>query len=122
MIMERGAPILIKDNTSNNSTKRFAETSSQVQTLSQMAWSVGNKTNSREMASKITAVLVDSVEKVQTAVEDLKSYEMLSVDCEGVDQGKDGELCLLQIATKEKVYLFDIVELEGKAFETGKIN
>ena len=32
--MERGAPILIKDNTSNNSTKSFAETSAQVQTLS----------------------------------------------------------------------------------------
>ena len=74
------------------------------------------------MASKISPELVDSVEKVQAAVENLKSYEMLSVDCEGVDLGKDGALCLLQIATKEKVYLFDIVELEGKAFETGKIN
>ena len=83
---------------------------------------MGNKTNPREMASKITPVLVDSVEKVQAAVENLKSYEMLSVDCEGVDLGKEGELCLLQIATKEKVYLVDIVELEGKAFETGKIN
>ena len=73
------------------------------------------------MASEMTTVLVDSVEKVQSAVEDLRKFEMLSVDCEGVDLGKDGELCLLQIATKEKVYLFDIVALEGKAFETGKI-
>ena len=55
-------------------------------------------------------------------MENPKSYEMLSVDCEGVDLGKYGELCLLQIATNGKVYLFDIVELEGKAFETGKIN
>ena len=72
------------------------------------------------MASKMLTVLVDSEEKVQIAVDDLRKFEMLSVDCEGVNLGKDGELCLLQIATKDKVYLFDIVELKGKAFETGK--
>ena len=83
---------------------------------------MSNRTNLRVMASKITAEMVDSVEKVQTAVDDLRCFEMLSVDCEGVDLGKYGELCLLQIATNGKVYLFDIVELEGKAFETGKIN
>lgn len=72
------------------------------------------------MASKMVTVLVDSEEKVQIAVDDLRKFEMLSVDCEGVNLGKDGELCLLQIATKDKVYLFDIVELKGKAFERGK--
>ena len=72
------------------------------------------------MASKMLTVVVDSEEKVRNAVDDLRKFEMLSVDCEGVDLGKDGELCLLQIATKDKVYLFDIVELKGKAFETGK--
>ena len=42
------------------------------------------------MASNLLTVLVDSDEKVQLAVVDLCKFEMLSVDCEGVNLGKAG--------------------------------
>ena len=40
------------------------------------------------MASKMLTVLVDSEEKVRNAVDDLRKFEMLFVDCEGVNLGK----------------------------------
>ncbi|XP_067947528.1 piRNA biogenesis protein EXD1-like [Watersipora subatra] len=64
-------------------------------------------------------ILVESAESTESAIEDLKEYSTLSVDCEGVDLGRDGELCLLQVATPSKVYLFDIVALKGTAFSAG---
>lgn len=70
---------------------------------------------------RMTTVLVDEVEKIQKAVEDLKKYKTLGVDCEGVDLGKDGELCLLQVATPEKVYLFDIEILKEEVFTKGRL-
>ncbi|XP_067947534.1 piRNA biogenesis protein EXD1-like [Watersipora subatra] len=64
-------------------------------------------------------ILVETVEEVETAIKDLGKHILLSVDCEGVKLGRDGELCLLQVATSSKIYLFDIVVLKEKAFSTG---
>ncbi|XP_067947533.1 uncharacterized protein [Watersipora subatra] len=64
-------------------------------------------------------ILVETVGKVETAIKDLREHSLLSVDCEGVRLGREGELCLLQVATSSKIYLFDIVALKEKAFSTG---
>lgn len=72
------------------------------------------------MASNIAAILVDTEDKVKNAVNEIREFETLSVDCEGVNLGRDGELCLVQIATTDRVYLLDICRLQSKAFETGK--
>ena len=60
------------------------------------------------------------MDKAEEAIKDLNKLTQLSVDCEGVNLGRDGELCLIQIATSSKVYLFDIVELKGQVFDLGK--
>jgi len=35
--------------------------------------------------------------------------------------GRFGELCLVQVATTQKVYLFDVVVLGRKIFDQGKL-
>ena len=72
------------------------------------------------MASSMNYTLVDTVDKAEEAIKDLNKLTQLSVDCEGVNLGRDGELCLIQIATSSKVHLFDIVELKEKVFDLGK--
>ena len=72
------------------------------------------------MASSMNYTLVDTMDKAEEAIKDLNKLTQLSVDCEGVNLGRDGELCLIQIATSSKVYLFDIVELKEKVFDLGK--
>ncbi|XP_067947535.1 uncharacterized protein [Watersipora subatra] len=64
-------------------------------------------------------ILVETMEEVEKAIKDLKEHSLLSVDCEGVNLGRDGELCLLQVATSSKIYLFDIVALKEMAFSAG---
>lgn len=48
------------------------------------------------------------------ACEDLKKFNELSCDCEGVKLGRGGKLTLLQLATPDfKIYLFDILKLKA---------
>lgn len=75
-----------------------------------------------DMAGKISYVLVDVKSKAEDAIKDLTGCTQLSVDCEGVNLGRDGELCLLQIASPKQVYLFDIVALGSAVFELGKFS
>jgi len=44
---------------------------------------------------------------------------MIAVDCEGVQLGRTGRLCLVQVATPTKPYLFDIIEGGGAIFDSG---
>jgi len=47
------------------------------------------------------------------------SEKIIAVDCEGVNLGREGRLCLVQVATSHKVYLFDIIEGGAVLFDSG---
>lgn len=40
----------------------------------------------------------------------VKEKQVIGLDCEGVNLGERGELTLIQIVTKEKIYIFDVQE------------
>jgi len=64
--------------------------------------------------------LIDQEHQLPDVIQLLRKETQLSVDCEGVELGKTGELCLVQIATSQKVYLFDVEVLGRKIFDQGK--
>ncbi|XP_038584746.1 piRNA biogenesis protein EXD1 [Micropterus salmoides] len=65
-------------------------------------------------------VVIDEFhEKFVPAVMHIKKQRVISVGAEGVEVYKQGRLCWLQIATKNKVYLFDILLLGARAFKNG---
>uniref|UniRef100_A0A3P8RSL7 3'-5' exonuclease domain-containing protein n=1 Tax=Amphiprion percula TaxID=161767 RepID=A0A3P8RSL7_AMPPE len=49
----------------------------------------------------------------------IKKQHVIGVGAEGVEVFKNGRLCWLQIATKNKVYLFDVLLLGARAFKNG---
>uniref|UniRef100_A0A3B4YZG4 Exonuclease 3'-5' domain containing 1 n=1 Tax=Seriola lalandi dorsalis TaxID=1841481 RepID=A0A3B4YZG4_SERLL len=53
------------------------------------------------------------------AVMHIKKQSVISVGADGVEIYQHGRLCWLQIATKNKVYLFDILLLGARAFKNG---
>ncbi|XP_061552483.1 piRNA biogenesis protein EXD1 isoform X2 [Phycodurus eques] len=58
-------------------------------------------------------------EKFGPAVMTIKKQHVVGVGGDGVEMYKNGRLCWLQIATKNKVYLFDILSLGARAFKNG---
>ena len=46
---------------------------------------------------------------VQEIMRDKKRNQIIAVDCEGVNLGRNGRLCLVQIATPSKPYLFGMI-------------
>ncbi|XP_070776042.1 piRNA biogenesis protein EXD1 [Enoplosus armatus] len=64
-------------------------------------------------------VIDDFHEKFGPAVMHLKKQHVIGVGADGVEVFKHGRLCWLQIATKNKVYLFDILLLGARAFKNG---
>ncbi|KAM8737039.1 piRNA biogenesis protein EXD1 isoform 1-T4 [Acanthopagrus schlegelii] len=68
----------------------------------------------------INFVVIDEFhEKFGTAVMHIKKHRVIGVGADGVEAYKLGRLCWLQIATKNKVYLFDILLLGAQAFKNG---
>ncbi|XP_069494468.1 piRNA biogenesis protein EXD1 [Ambystoma mexicanum] len=57
--------------------------------------------------------------KFGPAVRHLKSQNVLGIAAEGVTVCRHGKLCWLQVATKSRVYLFDIFLLGVRAFTSG---
>uniref|UniRef100_A0A1A8QWI3 Exonuclease 3'-5' domain containing 1 n=2 Tax=Nothobranchius rachovii TaxID=451742 RepID=A0A1A8QWI3_9TELE len=58
-------------------------------------------------------------QKFGPAVMTIKKQRVIGVGGEGVEVHKSGRLCWVQIATKNKVYLFDILLLGARAFKNG---
>ncbi|KAK2826164.1 hypothetical protein Q5P01_020378 [Channa striata] len=58
-------------------------------------------------------------EKFGPAVMHIKKQHVIGVGADGVYMSKQGRLCWLQIATKNKIYLFDILVLGARAFKNG---
>ncbi|XP_063764551.1 piRNA biogenesis protein EXD1 isoform X2 [Eleginops maclovinus] len=68
----------------------------------------------------INFVVIDEFhEKFLSAVMDIKAQHVIGVGANGVGVFEHGRLCWLQIATKSKVYLFDILVLGPRAFKNG---
>ncbi|KAM6968622.1 piRNA biogenesis protein EXD1 [Tautogolabrus adspersus] len=58
-------------------------------------------------------------EKFGPAVMHIKKQHVIGVGADGVEVFQHGRLCWLQISTKNKVYLFDILVLGARAFKNG---
>ncbi|KAI9516060.1 hypothetical protein NQZ68_020588 [Dissostichus eleginoides] len=68
----------------------------------------------------INFVVIDEFqEKFVSAVMAIKKQRVIGVGADGVEVFEHGRLCWLQIATKNKVYLFDILLLGPRAFKNG---
>ncbi|KAM9341268.1 piRNA biogenesis protein EXD1 [Symphorus nematophorus] len=68
----------------------------------------------------INFIVIDEFhEKFGPAVMHIKKQHVIGVGADGVEVFKHGRLCWLQIATKNKVYLFDILLLGAQAFKNG---
>lgn len=65
-------------------------------------------------------VLVDSISACKHAVSEISTHRLVSVDLEGVELCRTGEICILQVALpNHRVFLFDICALRADAFEAG---
>ncbi|XP_055011816.1 piRNA biogenesis protein EXD1 [Boleophthalmus pectinirostris] len=68
----------------------------------------------------INFIVIDEFhERFGPAVMHIKKQKVIGVGVVGVELYKHGRLCWLQIATKHKVYLFDILLLGARAFKNG---
>ncbi|KAK9533568.1 hypothetical protein VZT92_008678 [Zoarces viviparus] len=68
----------------------------------------------------VNFVVIDEFhEKFWPAVMHIKKQHVIGVGADGVEVFKHGRLCWLQIATKNKIYLFDILLLGDGAFKNG---
>ncbi|KAF7670226.1 hypothetical protein LDENG_00043600 [Lucifuga dentata] len=73
-----------------------------------------------EYGEHINFVVIDEFhEKFGPAVMHIKKQHVIGVGADGVAVFQHGRLCWLQIATKNKVYLFDILLLGARAFKNG---
>jgi len=70
--------------------------------------------------SELRVELIDQGHQLPDVIQLLREETQLSVDYDGVDLGRFGELCLVQVATTQKVYLFDVVVLGRKIFNQGE--
>jgi len=56
---------------------------------------------------------------LQSVLQDIYQCPIIAVDCEGFELGRDGILCLIQIATDSHVYIFDVLSLGTTLFDQG---
>lgn len=63
--------------------------------------------------------LIDDHVSMASMLKDLKSpkTKTIAIDCEGINLGKEGQLTLIQIATKKVVYIVDVLTLGNEVFE-----
>ena len=76
-----------------------------------------------ERSSSGESQLIDNELALSDAISELYKYKqgnnnLLAVDCEGVSLSRKGELTILSMATREKVYIFDVLKV-GKAIFIG---
>jgi exonuclease 3'-5' domain-containing protein 1 len=64
-------------------------------------------------------IFIDKEEDVKMYVDQIRVYKVISIDCEGVNLGRSGTISLIQIATGNRVYIFDVTTLKERVFELG---
>jgi hypothetical protein len=60
--------------------------------------------------------IITSARACTKAIQEILQHPIVALDCEGVNLSKRGKLCLIQIATPKRVYLFDVVKGGDKLF------
>jgi hypothetical protein len=65
------------------------------------------------------SVIVADAASARLATAALAEHRQIAVDCEGVALSRKGRLCLVQIASPDGVYLFDIVTGGREVFDGG---
>jgi ribonuclease D len=56
-------------------------------------------------------VITHDSEQLDSAIDALRKTSVLALDCEGVNLGRAGKICLVQLATREHCFLFDVHEV-----------
>ncbi|XP_013401995.1 piRNA biogenesis protein EXD1-like [Lingula anatina] len=87
------------------------------------ASSLGARGPRAHRAKEYMYTLVNTSERLDSALETLRSVSEegpnLAVDGEGVNYSRRGTLSLIVIATRDHVFLFDILELGKRVFDRG---
>jgi len=86
----------------------------------QIIWSMYTKADKNCRVFDYSPV-ISSVELCREAVRHIREHQArkITLDCEGVRLGYGGRLCLLQIATPQMVYIFDILQGGKQLFYEG---
>jgi hypothetical protein len=69
--------------------------------------------------SPAPSIVVSDPSAVGAAVRTLSKHSRIAVDCEGVALSRTGALCLVQVASVDAVYLFDVVVGGRALFDAG---
>lgn len=76
--------------------------------------------SSRNGRRRIPHLVVRDVQECRAATANLGKYTRLAVDCEGVKLSRTGRLCLIQVASPDTVYIFDLIDSDSQAlFDAG---
>lgn len=62
-----------------------------------------------------TVITSTSGDDIRMAIECLSVEPILSMDCEGIDLSRDGQISIIQLSTRERCFLFDVLGLDGKS-------
>jgi exonuclease 3'-5' domain-containing protein 1 len=65
------------------------------------------------------AYITEDGEELEKALQLIGQSHLIAVDCEGLNMSRAGELCMVQVATADQVYLFDVISLGDKLFSKG---
>ncbi|KAI0220660.1 hypothetical protein LSAT2_027851, partial [Lamellibrachia satsuma] len=65
------------------------------------------------------SIIVELNEHFRAAIDHLQQQSIVGLSVEGVDVGRYGHLCWLQVGTREHVFLFDMIALGGACLKQG---
>ncbi|XP_077321045.1 piRNA biogenesis protein EXD1 [Lithobates pipiens] len=69
---------------------------------------------------EVNYTVIDQFQTIfQPTILHLKSQKVISLGAAGLDLGRYGKLCWLQVATRKQVYLFDILTMGPGVFKNG---
>lgn len=77
----------------------------------------GNADVARVFSFADRRTLVDTADALLPAMQAISRCSELAVDCEGVRLSRKGALTLIQVATQQQVYLFDVAVLGARVFD-----
>lgn len=58
-----------------------------------------------------TIVITSTSSALSGAIACLETESVLALDCEGMDLGREGEISIIQLSTRDKCFLFDVIDL-----------
>ena len=65
--------------------------------------------SSPDSSDEVEVVIVDTEDILQRSKLELENVKELSFDCEGINLSRTGTLCVVQISSRSKTYLFDVL-------------